>query len=390
MFSLLKPNSNVDRSRIIDFIPPQRHDGKNSYVWFSQVDPMTGRLKRKKYMLDRFKPGKERDLACARIIKNIYNKVYHGWNVWAPTNTNRSDTNVFDVIERYRLYVKSLHRKNILKKKTLYDYTSRLKIFEEYIRESVVPIRMCYQLDQMLWTDFFDYLLIDRDLSAKTRNNYRTWASTFCTWLVDKRYLAENPIGNISQLPEHDKFRQPLEPEDLKKLGDYLRENNRPFLLAVMMEYCTAIRPTELSFIKLGDISVSEGSVFVSSQISKNRRDGKIKLPDMVIKMMIELEVFNHHSDCYLFGNGFLPSEKRQDPRKFTKVFNTVRDALGFPNCYMFYSLKDSGLRDIANTAGIEVAQKQARHSSVQTTNMYLKGKGMKVYDVLATFKGYL
>ena len=56
----------------------------------------------------------------------------------------------------------------------------------------------------------------------------------------------------------------------------------------------------------------------------------------------------------------------------------------------MFYSLKDSGLRDIANSVGIEVAQKQARHSSVQTTNMYLKGKGMKVYDVLADFEGYL
>ena len=56
----------------------------------------------------------------------------------------------------------------------------------------------------------------------------------------------------------------------------------------------------------------------------------------------------------------------------------------------MYYSLKDSGLRDIANAVGIEVAQKQARHSSVQTTNMYLKGKGLKDYDVLADFEGYL
>ena len=56
----------------------------------------------------------------------------------------------------------------------------------------------------------------------------------------------------------------------------------------------------------------------------------------------------------------------------------------------MFYSLKDSGLRDIANSVGIEVAQKQARHSSVETTNLYLKGKGMKVYDVLSDFEGYL
>ena len=390
MFSQFKTNNDVNRSRIIDFIPPKRHDGKNSYIWFSQVDPMTGKLKRKKYMLDRYKPGRERDIAADRIMSNIYNKVLHGWNVWSPQYTNRSDTSVMDVISRYRAYINNIYKKGVLKQKTLYDYSSRLRIFEEYIKESVTPIRICSQLDQSFWTDFYDYLLIDRDLSAKTRNNYRTWSSTFCSWLVDKRYLLDNPVSNISQLPEHNKFRQPLEPEDLKKLGDYLRENNRPFLLAVMMEYYTAIRPTELSFIQLKDISISEGSVFVSSQISKNRRDGKIKLPNNAIKLMIELDIFSKNSNFYLFGKGFLPSENRQAPRAFTAAFNNLRDILGFPKSYMFYSLKDSGLRDIANSVGIEVAQKQARHSSVETTNLYLKGKGMKVYDVLSDFEGYL
>jgi len=52
--------------------------------------------------------------------------------------------------------------------------------------------------------------------------------------------------------------------------------------------------------------------------------------------------------------------------------------------------LKDSGLRDISNAVGVEVAQKQARHSSIQTTNLYLQGRGLKVYDVLADFEGYL
>lgn len=385
-----RDNDIIKRSRIVDFIPPQRHDGAHSYIWFSQTDPMTGKLKRKKYMLDRFRPGRERDFAANRIIANIYNQVAHGWNVWAPTNTSRSDSAVKDVLERYRAYIINVNRKGVLKQKTFYDYTSRLRILEEYISEQLQPVRMCYQMDQAFWVDFFDYLLIDRDLSAKTRNNYRTWSSTLCSWMVEKRYLNENPIQYIHQLPEHDKFRQPLEPDDLRKLSKWLQENNKPFLLAVMMEYCTAIRPTELSFIKLKDISIKEGSVFVSSQISKNRRDGKIKLPNKVIKLMIELHVFDHPNESYLFGRGFLPSENRWDARHFTQEFNKVREELRFPKHYMFYSLKDSGLRDISNAVGVEVAQKQARHSSIQTTNMYLQGKSMKVYDVLADFEGYL
>lgn len=376
--------------KVVDFIPPQRHEGRESYVWFSQVDPMTGRMKRKKYMLDRFKPGKERDVAANRIISNIYNQVSRGWNVWAPENSSRSDAPVDEVLERYRLYLINIYKKDILKRKTFFDYTSRLRVFCEYISEGTNPISSCYQMDHAFFVDFLDYLLLDRDLSPKTRNNYRTWCSTLCTWLVDKRYLLENPIQYIHQLPEHGKFRQPLEHDDLRQLGRYLEENNRYFLLAVMMEYCTAIRPTELSFIRLNDISIKEGSVFVSSQISKNRRDGKIKLPNRVIRLMIDLHTFDHPGSSYLFGNGFKPSEKRQDPRYFTQEFNRCREALGFPNTYQFYSLKDSGLRDIANSVGIEVAQKQARHSSVATTNQYLQGRGMKVYDVLADFEGYL
>ncbi|MCH3994169.1 MAG: site-specific integrase [Prevotella sp.] len=375
---------------IIDFIPPRRHYGRNSYIWFSQVDPLTNKLKRKKYMLDHFRPGRERDLAANRIIANIINQVAHGWNVWAPEITSRGDSAIGDVLDRYRQHVLVMFKKNVLKRKTFNDYTSRLKIFEEYIHDSVPPIRIVGQLDRSFFVDFLDYLLIDRDLSAKTRNNYRTWCSTLCSWLIEKKFLLDNPIASIHQLPEHGKFRQPLSHDDLKKLGDFLRKNNRHFLLAVMMEYFTAIRPTELSYIKLKDISIKEGSVFVSSQISKNRRDGKIKLPNRVIKLMIDLKIFEHNDGCFLFGKDFIPSDVRQRPVQFTLYFNRVRDQLHFPKCYMFYSLKDSGLRDIANAVGVEVAQKQARHSSIQTTNMYLQGHGLKAVDCLSDFEGYL
>lgn len=388
MFS--KKKRVIPHVEIADFIPPRRHDGIKSYISFSQFDPLTGRMKRKKYMLDRFKPGRERDIAAARIICNIYNKVASGWNVWSPENTYRSDTTIEEAFERYRAYIYNVYTKGVLKHKTYIDYNYRLKFLSEYISEQVQPIRTCIQLTQTFFVDFLDYILIDRDLSPTTRNNYRTWCSAFCSWLVDKKYIAENPVQFIHQLPEQEKLRQPLSHDDLRKLGRYLEQTNRHFLLAVMMEYTTAIRPTELSFIRLRDISISEGSVFVSSQVSKNRRDGKIKLPNKVIRLMAELRIFEHHSDCYLFGKGFIPSEVRQRPVQFTQEFNKCRDVLGFPKTYQFYSLKDSGLRDIANAVGVEVAQKQARHSDISTTNRYLKGSGMKVFDVLADFEGYL
>ena len=41
---------------------------------------------------------------------------------------------------------------------------------------------------------------------------------------------------------------------------------------------------------------------------------------------------------------------------------------------YKFYSLKDAGIRDLANAKGIVVAKEQARHRDISTTNKYLQG----------------
>ncbi|MDM8337199.1 integrase, partial [Mediterranea massiliensis] len=70
--------------------------------------------------------------------------------------------------------------------------------------------------------------------------------------------------------------------------------------------------------------------------------------------------------------------------------FYKVRAALHWPDTYMFYSLKDSGIRDLANSAGIVVARDQARHADISTTNKYLKGSSLTVHEETKHFKGEL
>lgn len=157
-----------------------------------------------------------------------------------------------------------------------------------------------------------------------------------------------------------------------------------------MMEYYTFIRPDELSNIRLSDINIKEQKVFVSSSISKNRRDGMVGLNDTVIKMMIELDIFNNPSHCYLFGKQFKPNTNKADSRIFREYFNKVRAFLKWPSCYQFYSLKDTGIRDLANAEGIVVARDQARHSDISTTNKYLKGDSLSVHEETKHFRGGL
>lgn len=328
---------------------------------------------------------------AAEIIAIVSTRLSKGWNPWAEASNDRQYTLIKTVIGLYNKYLEKLVHTKVLKEKTCYDYLSRLNMLIDYNENyRTIPIVYIYQFDQAYISDFLDYILLDRDSSARTRNNYRTWLSAFCSWLQEKKFIDSNPVEKIKTLPEEVKFRSALPPEDLIKLQEYLNKNNPSYLLACMMEYYTFIRPDELSNIRLKDIHIKEQKIFVSSAISKNRRDGMVGLNDRIITLMIDTHVFDAPDTFYLFGKDFKPSFEKADSRIFRDYFTKIRKALKFPTNYQFYSLKDSGIRDLANAEGIVVARDQARHSDISTTNRYLKGDALTVHEETKHFKGNL
>ena len=390
MLSYTKKRKGAPVSEVVSYTLPKLHTGKTWYVDFLAFDPVVGKMRRKKYMLDAIKKVNERKARAAEIITNTTLRLRQGWNPWAEAGNNRQYTKFEDALIFYRNYILKMSARQSMKQKTCYDYLSRLGMLEEYNKETATPIIYIYQFDQGYISDFLDYIFMDRDASARTRNNYRTWLSTLCSWMVEKRYLDTNPVEKIKPMAEHTKFRNALTAEDLQAMREHLAIHNKQFLLACMMEYYTFIRPDELSRIKLRDIFIKEQKVFISSSISKNRRDGMVGLNDKIIRLMVELETFSHSSDYYLFGADFKPSSDKADSRIFRDYFVKLRQALGWPLNYQFYSLKDSGIRDLANAEGIVVARDQARHSDISTTNRYLKGDSLTVHEETKHFKGIL
>jgi integrase len=387
MFS--KKNLKVNNG-FVEWTPPKRHDGKNSYIDFSMKDPVTGSLKRKKIMLDKYAPGIERDTMAAQIISNIFHKMQKGWNCWDSVSNENNDKPFLTVIEEYRAYINYMCSRGAKSDKTMYDYGSKLKALKSFIETRMPRNMMSYQFDIACATSFLDYILMERKTSTRNRNNYRTWLSAFTTWLVEKQYLKRNFIADIPSLPEKKKFRQAIPAEYLKQMKSYLEKHDKRFLLACMMEYYCFIRPTELVKIKIGDISIKNQTVFISAAISKNRHDGVVALNDRIIKLMIDLQIFTHPNEHYIFGKGFAPSTEPLHTNYIRIRFSQMREALGWPMDYQFYSLKDSGIRDLANSQGIVVAKEQARHSDISVTNHYLEWRDRKVNEDTKHFDGLL
>lgn len=374
-------------SEVLKFTFPKLHTGSKWYVDFYAYDPATDTMRRKKYHLDNIEKITERRKRANEMIESLTKLLRSGWSPWINAETNRSYTLLEDALQKYEAYVERMP-----KYKTRKSYTSRLNIFRKYNASRLLPIRYVYQYDTAFVSDFLDYIFLDRETNARTRNNYRQWCASLATFFIEKQYLTTNPVEKIKTIAETGKKRQPLTAQMLHELEKHLRDSHPYFYLACMMEYYTFIRPEELTHVKLADINVKEQSVFISGEVSKNKHDGKVGLNAKIIMFMIDLGVFKYPNDYYLFGPKVSrPSAKRSDSEMFRRKWNTlVRKGLGWAECYQFYSLKDSGLRDLANAEGIVIARDQARHTDVATTNKYLQGRDAPVHEETKNFKGNL
>lgn len=373
------------KSEVLGFTYPKLHTGKSWYVDFFSLDPATGTMRRKKYMLDSIGKVTDRRKRAQEMIESLMKLLRSGWSPWVNVDDNRGYTLLEEALEKYE---KSLEK--LPKLKTRQSYSSRLNVLREYIKSRVIPPKYVYQFDTSFVSDFLDWLYLDRDVTGRTRNNYRGWCSALAAYFIEREYISTNPVVKIKVVPEDAKKRQPLTAEMLQSLRNYLKEKNPIFLLACMMEYYTMIRPEELSNLRIKDISLKEQSVFVAAEFSKNKRDGKVGLNDELIKLMLDIELFKWPGDCYIFGDKLRHCMKKASSEIFRREWKKVRAALKWKDIYQFYSLKDSGIRDLANAKGIVIARDQARHTDVSTTNRYLQGRDMPVHDETKHFKGSL
>ena len=371
----LTDNQTLSAKQLNEWSYPVLHTGKQWYVDFFAYDPARGKMRRKKFMLDRYKQRRARRVMATELIHNLVMKLKAGWNPFVNGTRTRAFTPWGKVMERYLQYLETSVSKKQLKHKTAYDYKSRLKQMDLFQEETGNRLTQPADFNRPWATDYLDYLIYDKDVTPRTRNNHRTWLSTLGAWLVEKQYITLNPIEDIPMLREGEKKREPLSIRQLQQLKEYLMKHNRRYLLACMMVYYANIRPEELRNIKLGDISIKNQTVTVRAEISKNRKTQTVGLHDSVIRLMIDLMTFeNHASQDYLFGYETLePSPRQVYINHFRLEWKKLRAALRWDDRFQFYSLKDSGIRDGINAMGLVTARDQARHSDVAVTNLYAK-----------------
>lgn len=381
----MRSNSKKITPELFGYSVPRLHKGKKWYVDYLAFDPACGELKRKKHYIPALPKNRDRIAFANELIFRLTTELRNGWNPWTLTKSDRSHKLFDDVLTQYLAYLRIDNRDSTVK-----SYRSRVNKLREFMSSIPRPPKYCYEFNKTFCVDFLDWIVTDNGAGARTRNNYRNWLGTLAGFMIERDMLSENPVATIRNMKEGEKIRQPLNEVQLRQLLSYLREHDKPYLLACMFEYYTFIRPGELRHLKVGYVSVKEQRVFVPANVSKNKRDGYASLNKPIIELLIELGYLSKPGEWYLFGEGLRPGPDILNPDYINRRFAELRKILKFPSNLKFYSLKDSGIRDLADAAGIVTARDQARHTDIATTNKYLQGKGRDAPEKAKNFEGAL
>lgn len=368
--------------------PPKLHIGKETYVDFMAYDPLSGKMKRKKIMLGRIKGRKAQREYANGIIQRLTEKLLGGWNPWIESGRQAEYTAFEDACRDYKTYIARMTKEGSMREESFASYSSYMRIFEAWAKSKV---RYVFQLDKKTVAEFLDYVFIDRDNTIQTRNNYLAWVKTFCSWLLQRGFINENPTAGLVMVNKRNrnKNRTVIGDGDLRRVHDYLETNNRHFLLACYFLHYMFVRPREMSFIKVGDINLAGPTLKLHGKHTKNESDATVTIPRKVVMLMLDLKVLQEPSSYYLFSADCRPGKERCSEKQFRDYWNNhVRADLSLPAQFKFYSLKDTGITNmLRKNIDVLSVRDQARHSSISITDMYTPSDNKKASKAILDYE---
>lgn len=359
---------------ILSYTPPRLYTGKEWYVGFYAYDPAQNKMRRKKIKLNFIHKVVERRKYASALIKRLNTQLENGWNPWIEADNSRAYHTLEAVFEHYRRFMDKMFADDIYRKDTYDSYISYLKNIEDWNNSRTNRAVYIYQFDSTFVRMVLDHVYVDRNNTPQTRDNYLRWMRTFSTWLLQNQYIKEKPTDGFVSFGKKSKKKQRtvIAKNDMIRIKNHISKINKHYLLACYMLFYCFVRPKEIGKILIRHISLKRQTLFIPDINSKNRMNGTVTLPAKVIKLMIELNIFDYPGDYYLFSYKFMPGEEYKSEKQFRDFWlENVRKKLNLPASYKFYSLKDTGITSMLRTQPSITVRDQARHSTLLMTDIY-------------------
>ncbi|MBS7230205.1 tyrosine-type recombinase/integrase [Flavobacterium psychroterrae] len=373
----------------IDYKPAELKKNKEWMIVYYSKHPVTGLLERQRLRVPCLNSITDRTIHAKRIVLEINNKLADGWSPYME-QTGKNYKTFKEVVSGFLNNLNKQLKDNVLRQDTLRTYNSNLNLFQQFLIEKNIKITFAVEINKNLCTKYLDWVYIDRCNSPRTRNNHLIFIKLFCSFLVNRGVLKENPALGIKPMKAPPKTRQVFPQVIKNRINEKLLSYDNGFFCICMTTYFCFIRNTELGKLKVGMVNLKENSIFLPKEISKNKKDEFITIPSQFLEIL-KNHIGNGFSQDYLFSSDNFKVGAIQMPiRKIATAWEKVREELNLENKYQFYSFKDTGITDLLNSGvpAIKVRD-QARHYDIKITELYTprnKGCDATIQEANVTF----
>ncbi|MFK7049868.1 tyrosine-type recombinase/integrase [Flavobacterium davisii] len=360
----------VKVTAFIDYKPAELKVNKEWIIVYYSKNPTNKKLERQRVRVPILKDKTERLRHAKKIVLEINKKLVNGWSPYLE-ETGKNYKSFKQAILEFLKGIDKQVADSVLRADTKRSYSSNCNLIQLFV-ETKAKINFALEINRKFCIDYLDWIYIQRSSSPRTRNNHLTFLKVFCSFLVQRGILAENPAIGIAQLKITTKKRVSFEENVKRKIKEYFKTLNNGYPTLCLMTYYCFIRNTELRKLKVKDIDLDKGVIFVSSEISKNKRNEAVTIPNKYLSI-ISQHIKGLDPDYFVFSkNKYLPGKDPMSVRKIANGWDLLRQKLNLGNEYQFYGLKDTGITDLLNSGvpAIKV-RNQARHYDIKITEIY-------------------
>lgn len=272
-------------------------------------------------------------------------------------------------------------KETFVRRKSFLEYRSFIDRLEFYLQEVGKEQLTLEEFTQREAVLYLDHVLLHRKINALTYNNYKRVFRALFYVLIEREYIKVNPFANIKNLKETQKKRKTFAEHEKTIITQYLKEYDKPLLLAVCLCYYCAIRPAELRRLKTGNINTRLGLIFMDGSQTKNKEVATITIPALLLPLIESYNLESFPEGWYVFGKKtLLPdadvsgrdtiSKRHKKAIKELHEYGYLKDITG----KTFYSWKDTAAKDLIEE-GLNILElkQHFRHKEIKTTQRYLQ-----------------
>lgn len=382
---------------------------KRWYVDFHAWDVSTNKLTRYRQFepLNRIKGKHERILTGENLVRVINGQLRAGKvlgkdKLAASVSTRPTKLTLLEAITFVKEQKKlNGHRENYYR--TFDILKSALTSWLEFRKQ---PDFYLKQFDRNDARDLMEYLRDEKQLANKSINNHFTNLGIAFKYIekhAGQAVWRRDPLEAVDLLPVVVKKHAAFSDDQIKKIKDEIRKrasttarNQRPgyaqLEFFIQFIFYTLARPNaELLKLKVGDIDVTGNRVYIRGEISKNKIDDFVPLPDALLNYIRERGILDYRPDYFIFGKAGTPGPDRLNSQALWKKHAYVLKALHLDKMnFSLYSYKHSGAISLYKaTKDAKIVQLQCRHQSIAQTDAYLRDLGLvSHYEALKKWKG--